>query len=69
MTLINKTGTPIQDLKPNNLLIAADGQLKLADFGLARDFGDYSKPMTSQVVTRQVAFRLNELDEEFTNDA
>ncbi|KAJ3409222.1 TFIIH complex serine/threonine-protein kinase subunit kin28 [Chytridiales sp. JEL 0842] len=40
------------DLKPNNLLIASDGQLKLADFGLARDFGDPSKPMTSQVVTR-----------------
>ncbi|KAJ3102958.1 MCM DNA helicase complex subunit mcm6 [Phlyctochytrium planicorne] len=41
-----------RDLKPNNLLLAKDGNLKLADFGLARDFGDYSKPMTSQVVTR-----------------
>ncbi|KAJ1549561.1 TFIIH complex serine/threonine-protein kinase subunit kin28 [Cladochytrium tenue] len=41
-----------RDLKPNNLLIAGDGQLKIADFGLARDFGDFRKPMTSQVVTR-----------------
>ncbi|KAJ3301656.1 TFIIH complex serine/threonine-protein kinase subunit kin28 [Blyttiomyces sp. JEL0837] len=40
------------DLKPNNLLIASDGQLKLADFGLSRDFADTTKPMTSQVVTR-----------------
>ncbi|THH10359.1 hypothetical protein EW145_g1399 [Phellinidium pouzarii] len=30
----------IADLKPNNLLIASDGQLKIADFGLARDFAD-----------------------------
>jgi cyclin-dependent kinase 7 len=44
--------TASQDLKPNNLLIGADGQLKLADFGLARDFGDPGHKMTCQVITR-----------------
>lgn len=28
-----------RDLKPQNLLINSNGQLKLADFGLARAFG------------------------------
>ncbi|KAK7056289.1 hypothetical protein VNI00_002842 [Paramarasmius palmivorus] len=41
-----------RDLKPNNLLIAANGELKIADFGLARDFADPGYKMTCQVITR-----------------
>ncbi|KAG6333535.1 hypothetical protein ID866_5546 [Astraeus odoratus] len=41
-----------RDLKPNNLLVASDGQLKIADFGLARDFADPGYKMTNQVITR-----------------
>lgn len=43
--------TVFQDLKPNNLLIATNGELKLADFGLAREEASPGRKMTTQVVT------------------
>lgn len=41
-----------RDLKPNNLLIAPNGALKLADFGLARVFGSPNRKFTHQVFAR-----------------
>ncbi|RCK56401.1 Serine/threonine-protein kinase KIN28 [Candida viswanathii] len=41
-----------RDLKPNNLLLAPDGQLKIADFGLARALGNPNEDLSSNVVTR-----------------
>ncbi|WVO18066.1 hypothetical protein L204_105764 [Cryptococcus depauperatus] len=49
---IHRNGVLHRDLKPNNLLIAANGLLKVADFGLAREFGDAGNKMTCQVITR-----------------
>eukprot|EP01106_Pelomyxa_sp_JSP_P018365 TRINITY_DN837_c0_g1_i15.p1 TRINITY_DN837_c0_g1~~TRINITY_DN837_c0_g1_i15.p1 ORF type:complete len:327 (-),score=93.47 TRINITY_DN837_c0_g1_i15:145-1125(-) len=40
-----------RDMKPQNLLIDKMGNLKLADFGLARAFGIPLRPYTHEVVT------------------
>jgi len=40
-----------RDLKPQNLLINKEGQLKLADFGLARAFGIPVRQFSHEVVT------------------
>lgn len=41
-----------RDIKPNNLLIGADGEIKLADFGLARYIADPQTKMSHERITR-----------------
>ncbi|USP75322.1 hypothetical protein yc1106_02596 [Curvularia clavata] len=41
-----------RDIKGSNALIAADGTVKIADFGLARSFADPGVKMTTMVITR-----------------
>lgn len=48
----HSNGIMHRDLKPHNILVSDRLQLKIADFGLARTFTPFSRPLTMEVITR-----------------
>lgn len=49
LTFCHAMGVMHRDLKPQNILVTRCGQLKIADFGLARAFTPYMRPLTVEV--------------------
>uniref|UniRef100_A0A8D2ZSH7 cyclin-dependent kinase n=1 Tax=Scophthalmus maximus TaxID=52904 RepID=A0A8D2ZSH7_SCOMX len=54
-----------RDLKPQNLLINAQGEIKLADFGLARAFGVPVRTYTHEITKRALFPGDSEIDQLF----
>lgn len=48
-------GMAYRDLKPENLLIASDGYLRVCDFGFAKELGKMEKTYTSCGTTDYIA--------------
>lgn len=51
LSYLHNNFTVHRDLKVQNLLLTDKGHLKIADFGLARRYGNPSEPMSPHVVT------------------
>lgn len=50
---LHKLGIVFRDLKPSNILVSADGHLKLTDFGLARFLIDKNRQSNSMCGTKE----------------